>query len=82
MLMKLISRLGQPVCLALYGLFGWQAANKKPVPLILLVLLHLTEYFAIGKKTGSENRVSPVKAFFLCLAFGFTWWLPVKNKNK
>lgn len=81
MLMKLTSWIGKPICLALYGLFGYWAANKNYIPLGLLVLMHLTEYFIVGKKAGSENGIFPVKAFFLCLAFGFTWWLPIKNKK-
>lgn len=82
MFLKITEKTGKPICVALYALCVYLAAKKKYVPLIVLVLMHLTEYFIIGMKTGKENDISPVKAFFLCLAFGFTWWLPVRSAKK
>ena len=81
-MMKLIKIIGQPLCVILYigGIIS--AFNKKPVPLIALFSLHLTEYFVIGKKTGKENGVSPVKTLIKCLSFGFTWWLPLKTDKQ
>lgn len=73
---------GKAVCIALYAYFGCLAARKKYIPLAALFLLHLTEYFAVGRKTGKEFDCSPVKTFILCLSFGFTWWLPVRTEHK
>lgn len=83
MLMKAVKIIGQPVCAALYAVFAYWATKKKYVPLIILFLTHLLEYFLIGRKTGKENRISLVKALLLCLSFGFTWWLPLRmNKTE
>lgn len=83
MLMKAVKIIGQPVCAALYAVFAYWAAKKKYVPLIILFLTHLFEYFVIGRKTGKENQISPVKTLLLCLSFGFTWWLPIRiNKTE
>lgn len=77
--MKLVKLIGQPVCLALYGVSAYLAAKKKPLSLIALFLCHLSEYFIIGQKTGREKNIKPAAALFNCLAFGFTWWLPLKK---
>ena len=47
-----------------------------------LLVLHVSEYFIIGGKVGEQAGLSKAKAFLLCLAFGFTWWLPLKKKQE
>lgn len=82
MLMKITKTAGKAICVGLYGWFSYLAAKKKYIPLIALFAMHLTEYFIIGRKTGKEFNISPVKAVILCLSFGFTWWLPVRTECK
>lgn len=79
-MMKLIKIIGQPVCIALYIVSVYFAVKKKFAPLIALFTMHLTEYFIIGRKTGEENGLSKIRALLSCLAFGFTWWLPLRKK--
>ena len=47
-----------------------------------LLVLHVSEYFIIGGKIGEQASLSKWKAFLLCLAFGFTWWLPLKKEQE
>jgi len=44
-----------------------------------LLVLHISEYFIVGGKIGKQAGLSKGKSFLLCLAFGFTWWLPLKK---
>lgn len=81
-MMKLVKYIGQPFCIALYAVSAYFATKKKPLPLIILFTMHLSEYFIIGRKTGKENGLSPVSALIKCLSFGFTWWLPLRKKDK
>ncbi len=80
-MMKLIKIIGQPFCILLYALSAYFAVKKKPLPLIILFAMHLSEYFIIGRKTGKEKGVSPAKALINCLSFGFTWWLPLRKDD-
>ena len=81
-IMKLVKGIGQPFCAVLYAFCAVLAAKKKPLPLILLFLCHLTEYFVIGKKTGKEKNIKQPEALAKCLSFGFTWWLPIQKGEK
>lgn len=81
MVMKLVKTLGKALCIVLYALCIYLAAKKNFIPLIVLFTMHLTEYFIIGRKTGKEFGISPVKTVILCLSFGFTWWLPVRSEK-
>lgn len=74
-IMKLIKYIGQPFCILLYIAGIVLAVKKKPLALISLIACHLSEYFIIGRKVEGG-----IKGFFKCLGFGFTWWLPEKNK--
>lgn len=80
--MKITKTAGKAACIALYAFFVYLAAKKNFIPLIALVALHTTEYFVIGRKTGREFSIHPVKTVLLCLSFGFTWWLPVRTAGK
>ena len=79
--MKLVKYAGQPLCVALYAAFIYLAFKWSPIPLIALFLMHLTEYFIIGRKTGKEFNLSPLETVVKCLSFGFTWWLPLRKEK-
>ena len=79
MFLKLTKMFGKPVCVALYAGFAALAAKKKPIPLITLFAMHLTEYFLVGRKVTAEKGLSIPEGIVQCLAFGFTWWLPLKK---
>ena len=79
MFLKITKQFGKPVCVGLYAWFAALAAKKKPLPLLILFLMHLTEYAAVGRKTAAENGFSVPEGLAQCLAFGFTWWLPLKK---
>ena len=77
---KLSDAFGRPVCVVLYSWFSYLAAKRKPLPLLILLGLHTFEYFYIGKDVAEENGLSKAAGIANCLAFGFTWWLPIKKK--
>ena len=79
MFLKLTRSLGKPVCVLLYAVFAVLAARKKPLPLLLLAALHTAEYFLIGRRVADEHRLGRAEGLAQCLAFGFTWWLPLKK---
>ncbi|MBR0353165.1 MAG: hypothetical protein IJH53_08170 [Oscillospiraceae bacterium] len=79
MFLELTKKIGKPVCVALYAAFAALAAKKKPVPLIILFLMHASEYVLVGRKVAEENGISVPEGLAQCLAFGFTWWLPIKK---
>ena len=79
MFYKLTKAFGKPICVALYGVFGFLAAKRKPMPLLILFLLHGLEYFVKGRAVAREKGVSEHEGLAQCLAFGFTWWLPLKK---
>ena len=79
MFLDLTKKFGKPICVLLYGVFGWLAGKKKPLPLLILLGMHLSEYFLVGRKVAEEAGLEKSEGFFQCLAFGFTWWLPIKK---
>ncbi|MBR0160298.1 MAG: hypothetical protein IJQ02_03235 [Oscillospiraceae bacterium] len=79
MFLKLTKKFGKPVCVALYAAFAALAVKKKPLPLIILFALHSFEYLHIGRKVAAENGLSVPEGLAQCLAFGFTWWLPLRK---
>ncbi len=79
MFVKLTKTVGKPVCVLLYAAFAALAARKKPIPLIALFAMHLTETLAVGLKTAREHSIGTAEAVIQCLAFGFTWWLPIRE---
>lgn len=82
MLMKIVKLIGQPICAALYALGAIKAVKDKKFGLLAFMFFaHFGEYFIIGRKTGKEFGINPLKAFFSCLAFGFTWWLPIRSNK-
>ena len=79
MFYRLSRQFGKPVCVLLYGAFAYLAAKKKPVPLLTLAAMHLTEYFVVGRKVAAEHGLSPLEGLKQCLAYGYTWWLPLRR---
>lgn len=79
MFLDLTRKIGKPICALLFGVFGWLAGKKKPLPLLILLGMHLGEYFLEGRKAAEKAGLTKIEGFFQCLAFGFTWWLPIKK---
>ena len=79
MFLKLTRQFGKPICAVLYAAFAALAAKKKPLPLLILVALHTMEYFTEGRKVAQEQKLGPLEGVAQGLAFGFTWWLPLKR---
>ena len=79
MFLKLTKQFGKPICVALYAAFAAMAVKKKPLPLLILFLMHATEYVLIGRKTAEEKGLSALEGAAQCLSFGFTWWLPLRK---
>ena len=79
MFLKLTKQFGKPICVVLYAAGAAMASRKKPVPLLALFGMHAAEYHLIGKKTAAEHGLAAAEGLAQCLAFGFTWWLPLKK---
>jgi hypothetical protein len=43
--------------------------------------MHFCEYIIIGYKTAKRNNIGFLTGIINCLAFGFTWWLPIKRSS-
>ena len=81
MFLKITKLVGKPVCALLWAAFGWLAAKKKPLPLLILFALHLFETFTKGREVAKAKGVGPVEWIANCLLFGFTWWLPLREED-
>lgn len=46
---------------------------------IILAVMHVTELFVIGLKTGEEHGYSKVSSTILCMMFGLFWWVPLRR---
>ena len=79
MFLKLTKQFGKPVCVALYSVFAALTVRKKPLPLLVLLLLHGLEYLYPGRKIAAEQGLDRAEGLAQCLCFGFTWWLPLKR---
>ena len=80
MFLDLTKKFGKPVCVVLYAVFGYLAAKKKPLPLLILFGLHAGEYALIGRKVAAKHGLGILEGLCQCLVFGFTWWLPIKKQ--
>ena len=80
MFLKLTKQFGKPICVALYAVFTALAAKKKPLPLLILFLMHASEYVLVGRRVAAEKGLGIAEGAAQCLAFGFTWWLPLKKE--
>ena len=81
MFLKITKQFGKPICALLFGLFGLLAGRKKPLPLLILLGLHTGEYFLKGRRIAEEQGLSRAEGLTKCLAFGFTWWLPLEKEG-
>ncbi len=76
---KLTRQFGKPICVLLYAVFAALAAKKKPWPLLLLLAAHGLEYLLVARDLAGELGVPQGEAAAKCLAFGFTWWKPLRD---
>ena len=74
-------KFGKPVCVILYAAFAALAVKITWIPLAALALMHFCEYIIIGYKTAKRNNIGFLTGIINCLAFGFTWWLPIKRSS-
>lgn len=56
--------------------------KKNPIGLAILSIMHGTEYVLVGKKTGEEYGKKFFYSLVMCMTFGFTWWLPLRQQMK
>ena len=76
-------KIGQAICVGLYGWFGVLAAKKKPLPLIGLLLAHLCEYFLVARKVAEEKGISQLKAYVMsCSSLFFEIILQISSNEK
>lgn len=80
MFLKITKQFGKPICAALYAVFAAMAARKKPLPLLVLLLLHGAEYLHVGRKAAEKAGLGRAEGLIQCLCFGFTWWLPLRDE--
>ncbi len=78
--LKFTKQFGKPICAALYAVFAYLAVKKNPLPLLTLLLLHGFEYLHVGREIAEKKRIGKVAGLLLCLCFGFTWWLPLRDE--
>ena len=81
MFLRITKLVGKPVCAALWAVFAYLAAKKKPLPLIVLFALHLVETCTKGREVAKAKGVAPLEWIANCLLFGFTWWLPLREED-
>lgn len=54
--------------------------RKVTYPLYCLVGLHVCESLIIGLRTGHKYGKSAWYSFFISMAFGHAWWLPLHRQ--
>lgn len=74
-------KFGKVICVVLYAVFACFCVKGIWIPLAALALLHFSEYFIVAMKVARKKGISQFTAFANCLAFGFTWWLPIKENK-
>lgn len=79
--MTLTRQYGKPICVALYAVTSALAVHKRPNAFLSLLGMHTAEYFLIGKKVAEAKGLTKGEGLAQCLAFGFTWWLPLKAED-
>lgn len=78
--MTMTRQYGKPICVALYAVTSAMAARKRFSPLLSLLGMHAAEYWLIGKGVAEAKGLTKGEGLAQCLAFGFTWWLPIKGE--
>ena len=54
---RFTKQFGKPICVVLFGIFAGLAAKKKPLPLVILLLLHTAEFFLVGRKVAEDHAI-------------------------
>ena len=81
MINRITAAYGKPLCAILYSVFAFLAAKGIWIPLATLALMHIIEYAVVGFRIGKQGGYGIIPGFLNCLCFGFTWWLPIKNRE-
>ncbi len=55
---------------------------KFPYLFLFLLALHFVELLIVGFKTGKQYGVSAGRSIFMCMLYGYTWWLPMQKQIK
>ena len=58
MFLEITKKYGKASCVALYAVLAALAARKKPLPLLILLGLHIYEYFHVGRKLAKEKGLA------------------------
>lgn len=78
-LIEATERYGKAVCVVLWARFAFLLAKRRPLPFLILLAMHAAEYYLKGREVAEENGIGDEEAVANCLAFGFTWWLPLDD---
>jgi hypothetical protein len=78
--MKWIWRIGQALCLVLYGfsIYMWIAWGKWWL-FAAIALLHFSEVWIKGLGVGERLNKSWTYSLIMTMLFGFVWWLPAEK---
>lgn len=60
------------------GAFAHAIVKKNPILPLALYTMHLAEYFIVARKAGKAVWYDDLRCFLNTMAFGFTFWLPMK----
>ena len=74
-------RMAVPLLILDAGFSMVRKMKKKPLPLLTLLALHAAEYFLKGRQIAAARGLSAAEGVAKCLAFGFTWWLPLEKEG-
>ena len=79
--MKRIINYAITLVLWIIGILLW-TEWKIPHLFWLLLVLHFIELIVVGFKTGRQYGMGAGKSIFLCMVYGYTWWLPLRKQMK
>jgi len=51
-----------------------------PYLFFAILTAHIVELVLFGFKAGRQNGVNAARTIFLCLLYGFLWWLPLRRQ--
>ena len=60
------------------GTVALSFVKKTPVPFLLLLATHLSEYLVVARKAGKAVWYDDLRCFLNTMVFGFTFWVPMK----
>lgn len=79
---KFLGLLGEIGALFLWAFSFIKLAMKKPLAIILMLIIHVSETLTIGPKVGKEFGETKAMSIVYSMLYGFTWWLPLKIQMK